>query len=67
MFTNKSIIAKLEIGLIIVFCTLRYKGYPKLNIIQSLVISLYQLDYSIIFILPILFKSTKIQKENHLT
>jgi hypothetical protein len=67
MSTSKSITAKLEIGMIIVVFTLRYKGYHKLNILQSLVISLYQLAYAIIFILPRLFKSTKIQKENRLT
>jgi hypothetical protein len=67
MSTSKSIIAKLGIGLIIVAWTLRYKGYPKLIILQHLVISLYQLAYAILRILPRLFKSIKIQKENLLT
>jgi hypothetical protein len=67
MSTSKSIIAKLGIGLIIVVFTLRYKGYPKLNILQHLVISLYWLAYAILLILPRLFKSIKIQNENRLT
>jgi hypothetical protein len=67
MSTSKSIIAKIEIGMITVVFTLRYKGYPKLNILQYLAIYLYQLAYAIILILIGLFNSIKIQKENHLT